>query len=45
LSCPRLSIGAKKPAKGACSPGVSILVGVLLSKIVNVPAQLAGPAP
>ena len=45
VSWPRLSTGAKNPANGAWSPGVSIRVGVLLSKIVNVPAQLAGPAP
>src|SRR3954463_8422482 len=41
----RLSIGAKKPANGACSPGVAMLVGVSLSNVVNVPPQVAGPAP
>src|SRR5215210_2950883 len=45
LSRPRLSIGPKNPANGACSPAVSIRVGVLLSNVVKVPTQLAGPAP
>src|SRR3954469_15637216 len=45
LSRPRLSFGAKTPAKGACSPVVLMLLGVLLSNVVKIPPQLAGPAP